>query len=46
PTKPWLPAIAAIVLDVFLLFTALPGSSPLLLFAGYSLAVYRSTRAA
>ena len=44
--KPWLPAIAAIVLDVFLLFTALPGSSPLLLFAGYSLAVYRSTRAA
>ena len=44
--KPWLPAIAAILLDVFLLFTALPGSSPLLLFAGYSLAVYRSTRAA
>lgn len=44
--KPWLPAIAAILLEVFLLFSALPGSSPLLLFAGYSLAVHRSTRAA
>lgn len=44
--KPWLPAVAAILLEALLLFTALPGSSPLLLIAGYSLAVYRSARAA
>lgn len=44
--RPWLPAAAAILLEVFLLFSAMPGSSPLLLFAGYSLAVYRSARAA
>lgn len=43
---PLLPAVAAYALDVFFLLAGSPGSSPLLLIAGFSLAVHGSSRAA
>lgn len=43
---PLVPAIAAYALDVFFLLSDSPGGSPLLLIAGFSLAVYGSSRAA
>lgn len=44
--RPWVPFVAAFVLETAFLFALQPLGSPLLLFTSYSLAVYRSSKAA
>jgi len=44
--RPWVPFVATFVLDAAFLFALQPIGSPLLLVTSYSLAVYRSSKAA
>ncbi len=44
--EPLVPFVASVAGELLFLFSATPGGTPLLLVTGYSLAVYRSSRAA